>query len=124
VIRVPIGGYLTGGSIYHSQSGESIFTHIPGFARGVSFECAGCQRAVADGDSLRRSGAVSGAQAAVSRAVWARAVSGAGLHDSIRQGCKIVRAGTDVTIVTYGALVPRALQAAQKAEREHGMSEK
>src|SRR6202034_4248852 len=33
----------------------------------------------------------------------------------------IPREGKDVTIVTYGALVPRALQAAQKAEREHGI---
>jgi 2-oxoisovalerate dehydrogenase E1 component len=34
----------------------------------------------------------------------------------------ITRAGTDVTVITYGALVPRALQAAKRAEQEHGIS--
>jgi 2-oxoisovalerate dehydrogenase E1 component len=34
---------------------------------------------------------------------------------------KIVNPGTDVSVITYGAVVPRALQAAQKLEREHGV---
>ena len=34
---------------------------------------------------------------------------------------KIVQAGSDLTVITYGAVVPRALQAAQKLEREHGI---
>ena len=33
----------------------------------------------------------------------------------------IVQAGTDLTVITYGAVVPRALQAAQRIEREHGV---
>jgi 2-oxoisovalerate dehydrogenase E1 component len=33
---------------------------------------------------------------------------------------KIVQPGTDLTVITYGAVVPRALQAAQKLEREQG----
>ena len=33
---------------------------------------------------------------------------------------KIVNPGTDLTVITYGAVVPRALQAAQRMEREHG----
>ena len=35
---------------------------------------------------------------------------------------KVVQAGTDLTVITYGAVVPRALQAAQKLEREHHVS--
>jgi 2-oxoisovalerate dehydrogenase E1 component len=32
---------------------------------------------------------------------------------------RVVREGGDVSLITYGAVVPRALRAAQRAEREH-----